>query len=214
MEKSRNLHRESTPKLEHNWSGFAEDTKEFPPSSLIVKAVKLVGHKGIALDLGPGAFRDSKYLLQEGFEKVVAVDINTSAKDRAVDIADEKLEVVVSPFETFNFPAASFDIINAQNSLPFTHPDSFNAVFEGLKSSLREGGIFTGTLFGNNDEWNGQPDMTFHTAEEVHALLSGLEVIELNDTEKEGITMAGKMKHWHIFQVTARKPPADGILFT
>jgi SAM-dependent methyltransferase len=142
-------------------------------------------------DLGAGALNDTKYLLEEGFQKVIAIDREPSVKELGQEINSEKLEIVISSFESFEFPENTFDLINAQYSLPFIPPESFNEVFKKIKSSLKTGGIFVGQLFGERDEWRDNPLMTFHTSEEVKGLLSGVEVIDLREEEKDGETASG-----------------------
>ena len=46
--------------------------------------------------------------------------------------------------------------------------------------------------------------MTFHSRPEVEALLDGLDVIRLDETEHEGRAYTGP-KHWHLFHIVARK---------
>jgi SAM-dependent methyltransferase len=192
-------------KEKNNWQEYYKQTKEDPPRESLVRAMELVEEKEEALDLGAGALNDTKYLLEEGFQKVIAIDREPSVKELGQEINSEKLEIVISSFESFEFPENTFDLINAQYSLPFIPPESFNEVFKKIKSSLKTGGIFVGQLFGERDEWRDNPLMTFHTSEEVKGLLSGVEVIDLREEEKDGETASGVMKHWHIFHITARK---------
>ena len=90
--------------------------------------------------------------------------------------------------------------------MPFNNPETFPAVFANIVGSLKKGGIFTGQLFGNNDEWNrGDGKYNFHTKEQVQDLLSSLEIIELTEEEKDEPKANGVIKHWHIFNIIARK---------
>jgi len=47
--------------------------------------------------------------------------------------------------------------------------------------------------------------MTFLTKEQVIDLFKKFEIIEFKEVEKDAITGLGKMKHWHIFNVIAKK---------
>ena len=185
------------------WTGFYESTKELPPHELLVQALELVSEREAALDLGAGAMRDTKLLLKAGFEKVVAVDAEQINQQN--EISDGRLEIVVEPFESYEFPENSFDLVNAQFSLPFTSPESFENVFKKLQTSLKKGGIFVGQFFGKNDEWRGNPKMTFHSLEEAQQLLSKMEILKIEEKEQDGSTAAGTPKHWHVFHITARK---------
>lgn len=48
--------------------------------------------------------------------------------------------------------------------------------------------------------------MTFHARAEVESLLEGFEVERLDEVEEDGETAVGTPKHWHLFDVVARKP--------
>ena len=47
--------------------------------------------------------------------------------------------------------------------------------------------------------------MTFFTKEQVQNLFDEFDIIKFNEVEKEGLTGLGNMKHWHIFNVIAKK---------
>ena len=47
--------------------------------------------------------------------------------------------------------------------------------------------------------------MVFLTKEQVINLFTDFEIIKLKEIEKDAVTGLGKMKHWHIFEITAKK---------
>ena len=47
--------------------------------------------------------------------------------------------------------------------------------------------------------------MSFHSRDEVLALLRGLEIEHLDEVDEDGQTAVGDPKHWHVFHVVARK---------
>jgi len=47
--------------------------------------------------------------------------------------------------------------------------------------------------------------MIFLTKNEVLALFKKFEIIEFKEIEKEDLTGLGKMKHWHIMNIIAKK---------
>ena len=189
---------------ESPWKEFVEKTKERGPRPLLVKALALVHDKDEALDLGAGALNDSKYLLEQGFKHVTAVDKENLAENLMGDLPKDQLSYSISSFEDFNFPEDTFDLINAQFSLPFIQPSEFQRVFSSMKQSLKPAGIFVGQLFGVNDDWSKNPNMSFHTREQVGQLLAGMEVVELKEEEKDEKPVVGKLKHWHVFHIIAR----------
>lgn len=186
-----------------NWEKYYSHTKDRPPRRALVESMKFVANKDRALDLGAGALQDSEYLLEQGFKEVVAVDSEPSVQNKSN--YNEHLQIVISSFEDFNFPTDSFDLVNAQYSLPFTNPQHFERVLAAVKNSLKKEGVFVGQLFGNRDGWNQNGSMTFLTKEEATNLIENMEVIKFSEEEKDGKTAAGEDKHWHIFNLILRK---------
>lgn len=48
-------------------------------------------------------------------------------------------------------------------------------------------------------------EMTFLSEKQVIELFKNFEIIEFKEIEKDGITGLGQMKHWHVFNVIAKK---------
>jgi tellurite methyltransferase len=186
------------------WSEYFNNTKDKPARPLLVKALPYVEHREVAIDLGSGALNDSIFLLREGFRKVIALDREPVAEEIAVTLPHERFEYVISPLETFDFPV-TFDLVNAQYSLPFINPEQFESVFYKIISALNDSGIFVGQFFGDRDGWTLNDKMTFHSKEQVAKLLSGYEIILLEEKENDRPTASGNMKHWHVFDFIIRK---------
>ena len=187
-----------------NWQEYYEITKNKPPSKLLIKALGYVANKNKAVDIGGGALKDTRYLLEQGFDVTVVDKEDLMAKEAEV-IKSEKLHCFVSSFADFDFPKNEYDIASAMYSLPFNPPESFDDVFTKIKQSLIKGGIFCGQCFGVRDEWGTNQKMTFHTKEQVENLLSDMEVILFNEEEKDDKTANGTPKHWHVFHFIAKK---------
>lgn len=68
-------------------------------------------------------------------------------------------------------------------------------------------GYFVGDFFGLNDSWTKiKKEMTFLSKEQTLDLFkNSFEIIHFNEIEKDGKTGLGKMKHWHIYNVIAKK---------
>lgn len=73
-----------------------------------------------------------------------------------------------------------------------------------IREALVPGGIFAGQLSGIRDSWAADPAMTFHDRRAAAALLDGLQIIRLEETEQDGQAFSGP-KHWHLFDVLARR---------
>ncbi len=189
-----------------DWGRFYVATRDSAPWPLLMRAAALAPRNGRALDLGAGAGRDTRYLLEQGFE-VTAVDAQPESVALLAALPHDRLRVVRSSFEDFAF--ATYDLISAQFARPFTPRGRFAEVFARLKAALASSGVFAGQFFGVHDQWNTPDrDMTFFTREEAEALLIDLEVIELTEEHADGQTATGSTKHWHVFHILARRPLA------
>ena len=64
-----------------------------------------------------------------------------------------------------------------------------------------------GIFFGLNDSWvNIKKQMVFLSKKQVLDLFKdSFKIIEFNEIEKDGMTGLGKMKHWHIYNIMAKK---------
>ena len=192
-----------------DWQDYYERTAGQPPRHTLLAALTRFGAAAIgrsAVDLGCGDGRDTIELLRRGW-RVLAIDAEPSAIARLEarpDLPpDARLETRCARFEDATWPAV--DLINASFALPLCPPDRFPAVWARIESSLVTSGRFAGQLFGERDEWRGEPGITHHTRAEVERLLAGFAVEMLAEEESDSITPYGKPKHWHLFHVVARK---------
>jgi SAM-dependent methyltransferase len=137
------------------------------------------------------------------------LDAEQSVADIGARLGEEKINIIISPFEKFNFKEKSYDLVHARVSLPFIAPENFDETFEKIKTSLKPEGVLVVDFFGNNDGWAGRDNMTFKTKDELEDLLQDFNIISLEEEDQDGKTASGKEKHWHIFHVIAQKPLAD-----
>ncbi|EFH85674.1 class I SAM-dependent DNA methyltransferase [Ktedonobacter racemifer] len=184
---------------------FYERTKDNEPSRLLRQAVALLPLRGYALDLGCGAGRDVKFLVEHGFH-VTAVDKDEEALPYLAVFPPEQVHWVHSAFAQFDFVPSTYDLITAQWSLPFQQPAVFEEVFTRLREALRPGGIFSGHFFGVNDEWNTPgSSFTFLTQGQARAVLQGLSLHVFREGERDSTTADGTPKHWHTFHIIAQR---------
>ena len=121
-----------------DWAKFYKHTRERPPWPRMIRALSLVPRRERALDLGCGAGRDTRYLLEQGFQ-VTAVDADANAMAILVTFPQERLRAVQSSFVDFAFER--YDLINAHFSLPFLPREQFYAVFGKVREALDPEGI-------------------------------------------------------------------------
>lgn len=190
--------------MSETWREHHQKTKNNPPSALLLKAFPFIHQKETALDLGCGGLKDTRFLLEQGL-KVTAVDHEESVIESAKDLDQKNLNIIISSFENFDFPQAHFDLVSSMFSLPFINPGKFSRVFEKIKTSLKPKGILTCQLFGLKDQWKDNPNMTFHSFDQVKKLLSDFKIIMRKELEYNGTLTNGQPKHWHIFNIIAEK---------
>ncbi len=187
-----------------SWLDFFGGTKDSPPSQGLVGAMRFVAKSGSALDLGAGAGKDSRYLLEKGYQ-VTAVDADPHSKDFLQKLPNQSnLNIVTSKLQNFEFK--KYDLVTSWFTLSFLPVDELKNVIRDVKMSLKSGGVFTGNLFGVEDEWNKtRKGMSFFTIDEVRMQLIGLEILVLKELRNKGKLANGAPKYWHVIVFVARK---------
>ena len=63
-----------------------------------------------------------------------------------------------------------------------------------------------GNFFGINDEWKEtKKSMVFLNKEQVLELFKEFDIISFKEIEEDSLTGCSEMKHWHIFEIMAKK---------
>jgi tellurite methyltransferase len=192
-----------------DWDEYYERVAGRPPRQTLLAALERFGAEGdarSAVDLGCGDGRDTIELLRRGW-RVLAIDAEAAAIERLLARRDlppnAALETRCARFEDAAWPSA--DLVNASFALPLCPPERFPELWARIERSLAMGGCFAGQLFGERDEWRGEPGITHHSRADVERLLSGFAVEMLAEEESDATTPYGKPKHWHLFHIVARK---------
>lgn len=188
-----------------DWDTFFAERTVLEPRELLGRALEASG-PGTgrrAVDLGCGQGVETRALLHAGWD-VIAVDASeTGLRLLRESVGTDRLEVVQARLEDYVPPPV--DLVHASYSLPYCPPEHFATMWSRIRGALRPGGVLAAELFGVRDTWAEVfSDVTFHTAEEVTALLAGLEVLRLEEVEEDGSSTRGP-KHWHVFEVVARQ---------
>ena len=75
-----------------------------------------------------------------------------------------------------------------------------------INDFLLKGGYFVGNFFGKKDSWVKQNKyLIFLSENEVKDLFTDFELIQFNEIEKDAKIASGEEKHWHIYDIIARK---------
>lgn len=198
-----------------NWKTFYERQDGREPRPLFVEALARFDAKPNpasrlhAIDLGCGDGAETLALLKAGWQ-VLAIDREPTAmtyvQAKVGPELQPQLQVMVAAFEALELPET--DLVYAGFSLPFCRPDYFDRLWAHITARIRLGGRFAGQLFGVRDTWANNPEMTFHAEAQVSRLLAhGFETETLREIDEDGQALSGP-KHWHVFDIIARKVTA------
>ena len=200
--------------VDPDWAAYYRHTIGREPRPLFARGTAALAaartEPGQAVEVGFGDGTETIALLQAGW-RVLAIDATPQAADvlaaRVPAGAEDRLEVRVASAASVDLPP--FDLLYAGYALSFLEPAAFGRFWTGVRDRLRPGGFVVVNIFGVRDSWAGDPDaagMTFLDLDAVHRLLDGLEVIEIEEEDKDGDSFTGP-KHWHVFDIVARRPP-------
>lgn len=175
---------------------YYENTTEAKPNYTVKRFIELNVKPGNAIELGCGAGRDTVYLIKNGWN-VLAIDREEVKSKIEAKLTKEEMK-------KFNFLKQKFEDVKIEkNNLVV---DNFKELWNKIKNGILKGGYFVGNFFGDNDEWKStKEEMTFLTKEHVIKLFNDFEIIEFKEVEKDDLTGLGKIKHWHILNVIAKK---------
>ena len=158
------------------------------------------GH--VAVELGCGIGVEARALAEHGWQVhsfdgdvSVAPSLEALREGRSVKHSVRRLEDLTL------LPAN--DLTLACVSLPFVDSSAFPGLWRLILASLRPGGVLAVDLFGENDDWADGAG-TFLSRAEVEQLLNSLDVLSLVEDERDAMAFSGP-KHWHTFEVVARK---------
>jgi len=202
---------QQTEKAEQtDWAAYYRHTLGREVRPLFARGLEAARAAGVtagqAVEIGFGDGTETLALLDAGF-RVLAVEASGAAADvlrpRLAAGAEGRLDVAIAPAESVSLP--SFDLLYSGYVLSFLSPEAFRTFWAGVRARLRPGGLLVFNIFGVRDTWAVEPGMTFLDLDGVHGLLDGLELLDLQEEDKDGDAFSGP-KHWHLFDVIARRP--------
>ena len=185
---------------------YYDNTTDAMPNYTVKKFIKLNVEPGNAVELGCGAGRDTVCLIKNGWN-VLAIDRENVESRIAAKLSEEELKQFKFLKQKFEYiELEKNNLVVANFSLPFCNKNNFKELWNNINNSILKDGYFVGNFFVINDEWKStKEEMTFLTKEQEIELFKDFEIIEFKEVEKDGTTGLGKMKHWHIFNVIAKK---------
>lgn len=191
-----------SPEFSEHWRGYHDAVEARPHNPFLDVLEPFLPAPGLALDIGCGTGKSTIWLLDRGFS-VVGYDADPEALRRFQErvAGREGARAVLATFSEAEYPPCSLAV--SVFSLFFCPRDEFFAAFAKIRAALLPGSVFGGQFLGPEDSWAG-PETAAVTASEVDDLLSGMEVLHREEAKREGQTVRGDLKQWHIHHLVAR----------
>lgn len=186
---------------------YYENTENALPHKNIKEFLNIENKKGKAIDIGCGAGRDTIFLIKNNWN-VIAIDREDTKDIISSKLNDEELKrfrFIKQDFE--NIKLEKNDLVVANFSIPFCNKKDFKDFWNAIVGSISEDGYFVGNFFGLNDSWvNLKENVVFLSKEKVLKLFeNSFQIIKFEEIEKDEKTALGKLKHWHIYAIIAKK---------
>jgi hypothetical protein len=193
-----------------DWPAYYRHSMHREPRPLFAKGMALAADAGVtpgqAIEIGFGDGTETLALLRAGW-RVLAVDPTPQAaellEEQVPPDARGRLEIRVAPAQSVELPP--FDLLYAGFALSFLENGDFRRFWTGVRGAMRAGGVVIVNVFGVRDTWAGDAFMTFVERETVERMAAGLEILALDEEDKDGDSFVGR-KHWHVFDLVARRP--------
>jgi hypothetical protein len=196
-----------------SWSAFYRHTMGREPRPLFVRGMRLLDEAGVvpgqAVEIGFGDGEETLALLAAGW-RVLAIDPTPEAaatlRPRVPTELLDRLEIRTTAAQDTELPG--FDLLYSGYSLPFLDKEAFERLWRHVLDRASPGAYLVVNLFGIHDDWVGRPEMVFRERTEVERIVAGLELVAFEESEEDGMSFLGP-KHWHTFDIVARKPVAS-----
>ncbi|HEY0907974.1 MAG TPA: class I SAM-dependent methyltransferase [Candidatus Paceibacterota bacterium] len=151
-------------------------------SELAQRTLPFVRNRSLALDLGSGPANDIEYLLDGGFEQIVAVDSNPQAQIaiegfRTVEYRS-KVRFQLTPFQDFQFDPNGYDLVFSHGSLAFHRTEGFIPFMQRLVGAVRPGGIAAFTICDPGHQViERYPVLASMSRDDIDRLIAGMELL-------------------------------------
>lgn len=153
------------------------------------------------MELGCGLGIETQYLAAHGWH-VHTFDADPPVTPRLAALASDGAVVHTEARLQDLTQLPDCHLLLACASLPFVPRGEFDRLWTVIRGSLEPGGILAVDLFGTHDDWAAD-EGTFLTRSEVDGYLDGLDMLILDEEQRDGQAFSGP-KYWHTFTIVAR----------
>ena len=121
---------------------YYDNTEKFEPNQNIKKIINMKNEKGIAIDLGCGAGRDTVFLIKNNWN-VIAIDRENVEERISKNLNEEELtrfKFEKQELEDLELPKNN--LVVANSSLPFCNKNKFYEMWDKVVESILPNRIF------------------------------------------------------------------------
>ena len=173
---------------------FFENNSKLEPHKILLNFIKNNPSIKTAVDLGCGAGRDTKFLVQNDII-VTAIDRVNVTKFLYKDLTEEekaRLNFVQAKFSDVHLPKT--DLVISYEALPFCNREELIKLIIKIKESLNENGYFLCNFFGKNDSWYGNDKIQFSELLQSIASQSSIYLVSINPTLLKDIPIPSRIQ--------------------
>lgn len=186
-----------------NWKLYYGKSSKREPRETLIKALQQFPHNftGIAFDIGSGACREVKHLLDLNWQ-VIAIDNEWKAKTYFEEALGNRKNGTFQLASYENIKWQKADLIHAGFALAFCPKEQINKVLENIKTKLKVNGIFAANFFGPEHTWS---DLCLLSKAEILRHFKDFEIIVIRETKEAKTSTLGEELHHHDITLIAKK---------
>ncbi len=166
----------------------------------------IIPYIGEVIDIGANDGRDSIFMGKQGY---IVTAIENSPKRAAKMMEHPEIARVINKDITeFSIPENTYVFATANNTFPFIQDkEAVKRVIQDVIKGMIGKGVFHFTVFGPNDGWSQEADMSFWTYEEITDFIKSMPVKIYSRSTMEGYgkKMDGTVKYWEIHSFLVQK---------
>ena len=172
------------------------------PFPILEMALEKTVDRSNALDIGSDTSLEVRRMIEAGFEQITAID-QVCCED-LYKLDSDIVTIEKCLVEEYKFLQDAFDLVSALFVLPFVQRQQLARVVTDIASSLKKGGIFVATFFGEKDFRAGDVRVNTLTDAEINYLVRDMKILRVHEFEGLGNAF-GREEDVHVYRYITQK---------